>query len=577
MSAVLEAREPSARFLDPTQPQLVQQFGLLATAPGGVARLRELILTLAVQGKLVPQIRGDEPADRLLARVRAAKRDLAASGRISRDKPAEPVSDDEASFLLPTGWVWCRLGDLAWPQAGFAFKSVGFNEVGQGSPLIRIRDVGSGLEPTTFFSGEHRAEFLVERGQWLISMDGEFRVRQWHATTALLNQRVTRLVFASVEVHADFVATALQRELTALQGTKAYTTVDHLSGKQIAEAVIALPPTAEQARIVARVDELMRLCDALEAKGWLEAEQHARLIGALLGTLTDSTTPEELAASWQRVAEHFDLLLDRPAAVDALEQTILQLAVRGLLVLQDVVDEPAADLAKRIRTHREDEAKAGRAKLGQPHPPVAADDAPHTLPHGWEWIRFDELIEPAKPISYGVLVPGPEITGGVPFVRIADLSLTNPAAKPEKSISAEVDAQYLRTRLVGGEILMGVVGSIGKLGVAPMSWAGANIARAICRIVPVGLVNRDFVLLLLQSEFMRSSFAGDTRTLAQPTLNVGLIRSSPTPLPPVAEQARIVARVDQLRSLCADLRHRLNNCQSVQSRLTDALVEQAAA
>ena len=90
-----------------------------------------------------------------------------------------------------------------------------------------------------------------------------------------------------------------------------------------------LPPLTEQSRIVARVEELMRLCDALEAKGRLEAEQHARLLGALLGTLTDSATPEELAANWQRVADHFDLLLDRPEAVDALEQTILQLAVRG--------------------------------------------------------------------------------------------------------------------------------------------------------------------------------------------------------------------------------------------------------
>lgn len=123
---------------------------------------------------------------------------------------------------------------------------------------------------------------------------------------------------------------------------------------------------------------------------------------------------------------------------------------------------------------------------------------------------------------------------------------------------------------------MGVVGSIGKLGVAPSSWAGANIARAICRIVPVGLVNKDFVLLLLQSEFMRSSFAGDTRTLAQPTLNVGLIRNSATPLPPIAEQTRIVARVTELRRLCADLRQRLASGQATQSRLAEALVDQVA-
>ena len=348
--------------------------------------------------------------------------------------------------------------------------------------------------------------------------------------------------------------------------------VQNLNAEKVRGVPIPLPPLAEQARIVARVDELMRLCDALEAQGRLEAEQHARLLGTLLGTLTDSSTPEELAANWQRVADHFDLLLDRPEAVDALEQTILQLAVRGLLVQQDSSDESAAGLVRLIRSYRDEQVKAGLAKRERPFNPLTAADLPFELPAGWEWIRFDELIEPAKPISYGVLVPGPEVLGGVPFVRIADLSLTDPPAKPEKSISMEIDAQYQRTRLEGGEILMGVVGSIGKLGVAPATWAGANIARAICRIVPVGLVDYGFVLLLLQSEFMRASFAGDTRTLAQPTLNVGLIRSSATPLPPLAEQGRIVTRVTELLRLCADLRQCLTASQTTQSHLAEALV-----
>jgi type I restriction enzyme S subunit len=350
-----------------------------------------------------------------------------------------------------------------------------------------------------------------------------------------------------------------------------------LNSSTVVNQLVPLPPLAEQVRIVARIDKLMLLCDALEGKGRLEMEQHARLLGALLGTLTDSSTPEELAANWQRVADHFDLLLDRPEAVDALEQTILQLAVCGLLVQQDPNDESASGLTRRMRSYREEQVKAGLAKRERSFPPLSESDLPFELPIGWECVRFGDLIEPAKPIAYGVLVPGPEVSGGVPFVRIADLSLTNPPAKPERSISVEIDAQYRRTRLEGGEILMGVVGSIGKLGVAPPSWAGANIARAICRIVPMGLVNKDFVLLLLQSEFMRASFVGDTRTLAQPTLNVGLIRGSATPLPPIVEQARIVSRVAELRRLCANLRQQLDRSRTTQAVIADALMGQALA
>jgi type I restriction enzyme S subunit len=250
------------------------------------------------------------------------------------------------------------------------------------------------------------------------------------------------------------------------------------------------------------------------------------------------------------LVQAFDRVAQAPGGVARLRELILSLAVRGKLVPQDPSDEPVSVLLRRIRSYRDEQVKQGNARRERPFTPQADADLPFELPAGWGWIRFDDLIEPAKPISYGVLVPGPDVDRGVPFVRIADLSLTDPPAKPEKSISTQVDAQYQRTRLEGGEILMGVVGSIGKLGVAPLTWAGANIARAICRIVPVSFVNKDFVLLLLQSAFMRASFAVDTRTLAQPTLNVSLIRSSATPLPPVAEQSRIVARVDELMRLC---------------------------
>jgi type I restriction enzyme S subunit len=268
------------------------------------------------------------------------------------------------------------------------------------------------------------------------------------------------------------------------------------------------------------------------------------------------------------------VLLDRPEAVDALEQTILQLAVRGLRVPQDPTDEPASVLLQKIRTEKDQLIAQGKIKRDKSLPPITEEEKPFELPQGWQWVRFDELTHPLKPIAYGVLVPGPDVETGIPFVRIADLSLDSPASKPEKSISPEIDAQFQRTRLEGGEILMGVVGSIGKLGVAPKTWAGANIARAICRIVPADSGLKEFVLFLLQTKFMQESFAGDTRTLAQPTLNVGLIRAALTPLPPPEEQSRIVIRVNELRSLCADLRQRLSFAQGSQSQLAQVLVEQ---
>lgn len=224
----------------------------------GVDRLRELILVLAVRGRLVPQCSTDEPASKLLARISESR-----GSTPRRTLRQISASESPGAIDLPAGWVATPLHQLAEPQAGFAFKSIYFNDAGVGMPLIRIRDVGQPFSGT-YYSGDYRDEFLVQNGEYLVSMDGEFRVSSWPGETALLNQRVSRLIFSSDELAKKFVAIALQQELFKLQGMKAYTTVDHLSGKQIASAIIRVPPVGEQHRIVNTVDELMALCDSLE-------------------------------------------------------------------------------------------------------------------------------------------------------------------------------------------------------------------------------------------------------------------------------------------------------------------------
>lgn len=258
--------------------------------------------------------------------------------------------------------------------------------------------------------------------------------------------------------------------------------------------------------------------------------------------------------------------------IKKLRELILELAVRGKLVPQDPSDEPASVLLERITAEKTRLLKEGKIKKPKALPEIGEEEKPFELPEGWEWARFDEIINQEYPISYGVLVPGESEEGGVPFVRISDIAIDNPPSLPEKNISKSVDANYARTRLNGGEILMAVVGSIGKLGVVPDSWKGANIARALCRIVPVREVSKNYILHLLKSEFMQNNFKGDTRTLAQPTLNVGLIKNSVTPIPPFKAQQRIEAKVDQLMALCDQLEQRSESQLAAHQTLVETLL-----
>jgi type I restriction enzyme S subunit len=326
---------------------------------------------------------------------------------------------------------------------------------------------------------------------------------------------------------------------------------------------------------VAKVDELMALCDRLEAARAGREAVRDRLTAATWVRLTAPETDAETFPAQARFAlQTLTTLTTRPDQIRTLRQTILNLAVRGKLVEQDPTDESAAELLKRIEKERATKAKSAKVRAKRPIP-FADQTSIASLPDSWRIEAIGNLVDPTATISYGVLVPGPDVTDGIPFVRAQDLALSDHPARPNKTIAPEIEAPYARTRLRGGEILLCVVGSIGKLGIAPQSWAGANIARAVARIAPVESISSNYLLLAMRSDLIQTYCAEATRTLAQPTLNVGLIEVLPIPLPPLAEQHRIVATVDALMALCDQLESSLTTATITRSRLLEALLHEA--
>jgi type I restriction enzyme S subunit len=340
-------------------------------------------------------------------------------------------------------------------------------------------------------------------------------------------------------------------------------------------ALVPLAPLAEQARIASRVDELMSLCDELETHGRLETEQHARLTATLFDTLAASESPHALAENWSRVAAHFDLLLDRPEAVDALEKTILQLAVRGLLVPQDAADEPASALMEEIRTEKKRLIAEGKAKRTESQVPFSDEEKPYELPVGWEWHSLDRVAmvgtgtTPSRDIRDYYFPPTVNwVTSGETgklFIEstaqhVSDLALqeTSLTVYPVHTLIVAMYGQG-KTR-----------GQISELLVP----AATNQACAAIVLINGQAHHRKYVKLFFEKIYdeIRAQAAGG----AQPNLNVGKVKSTLIPVPPLSEQARIVTRVDELRRLCADLRARLTLRQTCQARFADALIDQAA-
>ena len=548
---------------------LTDNLPLLAGAPNGIKKLRELILELAVRGKLVPQDPNDEPASELLKRITEEKAQLEVAEQIRKQKPLPQIAQEEQPFELPEGWAWARLADVAFSQAGFAFKSNGFNQAGLGLPLIRIRDVGQPFSGT-YYEGDYRPEFLVQRGDYLISMDGEFRVAAWEGEASLLNQRVSRLIFFGEEIARRFIAESLQARLLELQGIKAYTTVDHLSGRQISESVIALPPVAEQHRIVAKVDELMALCDRLEAQQTDAESAHAQLMQALLDSLTQASDAEDFAQNWQRLAEHFHTLFTTESSIDALKQTLLQLAVMGKLVQQDASDESADKLLKRIS----DQRSTSREKKQKSLADISEVEKPFDLPCQWAWTTLPAIGELARGKSRHRPRNDPSLYAGgnVPLIQTGDVARANGVVK---TYSAMYNAKGVeQSRLwPAGTMCITIAANIADSATLGFD---ACFPDSVVGFIPElpELDVRYFEFFLRTAKSHLEDFAPST---AQKNINLEILGLLSVPLPPANEVRRIVAKVDQLMALCDQLRTRLTQARQLNEQLASTLVEQAVA
>jgi type I restriction enzyme S subunit len=332
-----------------------------------------------------------------------------------------------------------------------------------------------------------------------------------------------------------------------------------------------LPPLAEQSRIVTRVQELMQLCDALEAKVSLEAQQHETLLRTLLATLTQSASSEDLAQNWQRVSDHFPLLLDRVEAIDALEQTILQLAVRGLLVPQNPKDEPASQLLKKIRAEKDKLIQEGKIKRDKPLPPIAEDEQPFELPTGWEWVQLGQIADN----RLGKMLDKVKNTGQrYPYLRNTNVQWRQIDLDDIKEISLE-SSELDEFRLIPGDLLVCEGGYPGRCAIWNEPEREMYFQKALHRVRPRVGIPSELIAICLESDSKSGNldkhFTGATiKHFVGQALERYLV-----PLPPLPEQHRIVTRVTELRQLFARLRERLAQAQGTQQVLAQALVSQA--
>lgn len=525
---------------------LTDNLPLLAGAPNSIKKLRELILELAVRGKLVPQDPNDEPASELLKRIAEEKARLVAERKINKQKPQAAIAEEERPYDLPDTWAWVRLPDVYYPVSV------------SGNKLLSSQISEEGIFPVVD-QGKRFVAGYTDDKSLLIRLPGPVVVFGDHTTERKY-------------VDFDFVAGADGVKILrpVLLDEKFFWW--HLVGlklegrgyarhfKILNDAFFALPPKGEQSRIVAKVDELMALCDCLEAQQADAESAHAQLVQALLGSLTQAADSEDFATSWQRLAEHFPALFTTESSIDALKQTLLQLAVMGKLVPQDPNDEPATELLNHIIEDKIRAASLNRKRQVKEVVDNSSDGAGLIAPRGW-------------------------VKSTVGAVTICRDGERIPVAQAERAGRAKTYDYY------------GASGVIDKIDDylfdKPLLLVGEDGANLINRSTPIAYMARgkywvnnhahvldgisESLLLYVCLYFNAIDLKPYVTGTAQPKMNQAKMNAIPLLLPPEAEQHRIVAKVDQLMALCDQLKARLAQARQLNEQLATALVEQAVA
>lgn len=536
----------------------------------GIRKLRQLIMDLAIQGKLVKANPTDSNVEVLIDNIKNHKRTFLADNKKIKETVSRKIDFNDLPFLIPTHWAWVR------------FSEVTINRDAERIPLsTTVREQRKGSFDYYGASGviDYVDDYLFDKTLLLIGEDG-----------ANLLSRSTPIAFFAtgkywVNNHAHVIDGYSEDFLNYLKlfinaiDLSPYVTgtaQPKMNQAKMNDILVALPPLEEQQRIVAKVDELMQLCDQLEQQQTLSTEAHEQLVDLLLNALTNSADADEFQQNWQRISANFDLLFTTDYSIEQLKQTVLQLAVMGKLVKQDPSDEPASELLKQIAEEKAKLVKEGKIKKSKPLPEITDDEKPFELPSGWAWTPLENIssliTKGSSPKWQGVNY----VNEGILFITSENVGSYSLILDNLKYVEEKFNQIEPRSILEKNDFLMNIVGgSIGRTAIYDLDEV-SNINQAVCLIrLFLEYLDKEFILHFFNSQICKYYMFDKQVDNARPNLSMGNIAKFIIPIPPMLEQKRIVGKVNQLFSIIDQLRVLQAKARQTQLHLADVLVANA--
>ena len=544
----------------------------------GIKQIRKLILDLAVRGLLVPQQLNDEPVSQLLVSMESQRASLNETSKPRKARRAEEPLVSQL-FDVPSGWQWARMADIGSIFSGNSINARAkvdkYTDV-EGRPYIATKDIGYGFEPLDYANGiaipMDESKFKVaQTGAVLICSEGGSAGKKCGVTkrdVCFGNKLIANQLFSGMEPH--FILSLYLSPTFYEQFSESMTgIIGGISLAKFTNLPVPLPPSPEQSRIVAKVDELMSLCDQLEAQQAGSIEAHKRLVTTLLDALTKATEREGFESAWARVADNFDVLFMTEWSVDELNNSVLQMTASGHLSIQNPEEEPATELLKRVSSEKESLSREQR--MGKQSKLISIDDQEHELPQprGWALSRLGAV---------GVSATGktPKTSrddyygGSIPFIGPGQINAAGDILEPEKTLTEQGLEEIAEAS--PGDILMVCIG--GSIGKSALGCGRFGFNQQINLIRPM-LIDAQFLYLMMRAPFFQESVIENSTGSATPIINRSKWDNLLVPVAPLPEQRRIVEKVDELMVICDALKSAIKEAQQTQLLLADAITEQA--
>ena len=487
--------------------------------------LKNSILQLAIQGKLVEQRPEEGTAQELYAQIQAEKQRLIQSGKLKKEKSLPEITEDEKPFEIPEGWMWVRIKEITilnpkndldnnlktsfipmtllsdGYRSSYTYEIRSWGEIKKGFTHFAVGDIGI-AKITPCFQNRKSAIFT--------ELENNFGA----GTTELSIVRVIQNTLSRKYLLWFFKsAYFIENGIKSFTGTAGQQRIhkDYLS-----HCVFPLPPLSEQNRIVAKIEELLPLVDRYE-QAWSKLEDFNRRF------------PEDM------------------------KKSILQQAIQGKLVEQRPEEGTAQELYAQIQAEKQRLIKEGKLKKEKPLPEITEDEKPFEIPNGWMWVRLGMIVS----VLGGKRIPaGRKLTAdntGYRYIRVSDMKDGTVSTEDILYVPSDIYPSISRYIINKEDIYITVAGTIGRVGKIPEELDGANLTENADRLVFSGL-NQDWLIKCLQSSVIQSQIADATTKVGQPKLAIKRIQELLVPLPPITEQKRIVARLEKLLPLCEKLK-----------------------